>query len=178
MSQILAGDLLIAPPSLSHSQFAGAVILLARGEPGMGFVLNRATTTELQRIAPLVTQHGHCEIYWGGPINTHTVWMLHSSDWSLHNTVEINSQWSVTSNMQMFDHVNHLGWPRHWRVFAGCSVWKAGQLQQEIDQLSSRDQGWLVAHAPSADQLLSTPHRDLWQASCEWAKTQAVAQWF
>jgi putative AlgH/UPF0301 family transcriptional regulator len=172
------GDLLIAPPSLSHSTFAGTVIILARSEPAMGFVLNRTSGTVLNRIAPTVEQHGHSEIYWGGPVNTHTVWMLHSTDWRMHNSVDVNSQWAVTSNIQMFDRVNQVGWPQYWRVFAGCAVWQEGQLTREIEQLSSRDQGWLVAHAPPADQLLDTPHRDLWQASCEWAKIQAVAQWF
>ena len=178
MSQILAGDLLVAPPSLSHSEFAGSVVMMVSREPTMGFVLNQTTGTELKRIAPTLTQLSHREIYWGGPVNTATIWMLHTADWSMHNTVRMNDQWAVTSNQLMFEHVTQQGWPQYWRVFAGCSVWAPGQLEREVDQLSSRDQGWLVAHAPEPKTLLATNPRNLWQASCEWAKTQAVAQWF
>jgi len=176
---IASGDLLIAPPTLTGTAYAGAVIMLASTNPTMGFVLNRPTGTPLSRIAPKLEQYMDTDIYWGGPVNVATIWMLHTNDWSMRNSVEISADMSVTSNMAMFDRLANGDWPEYWRVFAGSSVWTEGQLESEIIQLTDkpRSQGWLTAHTPDPHSILGVEHRDLWQIGCELAKEQAVSQW-
>lgn len=178
--KLQAGDLLVAPPSLNASTFSGSVVLLCSTNPTMGLVLNHPTGTPLSRIAPDIEEYMDTEIYWGGPVNVNTIWMLHTQDWSMHNTVDINTHWSVTSNQRMFNKLAQGEWPEYWRVFAGSSVWAPGQLEQEVQQLGQgpRAQGWLTAHSPQPESVLGTDYHELWQAGCEWVKNQAVAQWF
>jgi putative AlgH/UPF0301 family transcriptional regulator len=173
------GDLLIAPPALNVSDFAGSVIMLVSVAPTMGFVLNHPSGVALSRIAPAITHYMDTEIYWGGPVNSTTVWMLHSNDWRMHNSVAVTDYWSVTSNIQMFDRLSQGEWPERWRVFSGCSVWARDQLTREIDQLTvgRRCQGWLTAREPRPEFVMDVEPSELWQQGTELSKAQAVSSW-
>jgi putative AlgH/UPF0301 family transcriptional regulator len=173
------GDLLIAPPALNVSDFAGSVILLINTLPAQGFVLNHPSGIALSRVAHEIETYMDSEIYWGGPVNSTTLWMLHSRDWTMHNTLPVTDYWSITSNLHMFDELALGNWPQRWRVFSGCCVWAPGQLDREIDQLTAghRCQGWLTARNPEHRLITDIDHSELWQTATELSKHQAVATW-
>jgi putative transcriptional regulator len=178
-----AGMLLIAPPNMPDPRFKQSVILITQhGINGtQGLCLNRpAPNTVNTLIEPL----GHKleddqQIYWGGPVATTTLWLLHENTWTSENTMEVNDDWALTSSLQMFDQIT-VDPPRQQRYCIGLSSWAPGQLEAEIvgQQPWHREASWLVAHSPAPADLFQIPTRDLWAFCCEISAKEAVANWF
>jgi len=176
---LMPGDLLIAPPSLRVTAWAGSVIMLTNTHPYQGLVINKPTDIPVSRITPGIESYMDTDIHWGGPVNLTTVWMLHSPDWEMYNTYPVGQHWAVTSNQHMFERVAQGDWPEHWRVCSGCSQWAPGQLEQEIDQVGQGmySQGWLTLHQPSPEFVFEHDSSDLWQAAIDQCRQQAVSAW-
>lgn len=178
---INCGDLLVAPPSVKTSTFEHTVILLGQhNEEGtQGWVMNRDTGHGVREIIKdmgiqLLTD---IPLYWGGPVSPQTVWMLHSSEWSLNNTREINSEWSVTSNEQMFHHISNGDEPQFYRVFMGYTGWADGQLQEELvgEPPLKHNTSWLVLRDPDTNWLIDRDPEELWSEAISQSVQQTVA---
>lgn len=176
----LPGDLLIAPPSIRDPRFAKAVIMIAHdGEGTMGFCLNRPTELDLSAVMRDPSLEPAPQIYWGGPVNPNTIWMLHDATWHRRESHTVDLYWSITSHMQMFDGFDPDRRPERYRIFSGVSSWAPGQLISEIEGEPpwSRDHSWLILHAPDPDWLWNTEPEDLWITATTLCGQQAVAQW-
>lgn len=180
MRDLALGDLLIAPPTVTSGAWAGTVIMLTHQHPWQGVTVNRSTDVAVSQLAPVIQHHQDDDVYWGGPVNSHTVFMLHTADWHLHNTVSINTQFRITTNQRMFQALSQGLWPGHWRVCVGQAQWAPGQLEQEIHALGQapRNQGWLVLSQPLVSTVFEHPVSALWQHAIDQCRSQAVAQWF
>jgi len=181
-----ATDLLIAPPGLPDSRFRNSVLMLTHHHSGGSFALcvNRLSKHTLQDIVNELDIDLDCELnfplYWGGPVSSNTIWMLHSSEWSLPNhTVSINHQWSMTSHIDMFYHLADGDVPQHFRIMYGYSSWAAGQLDCELMGLGSwrREHAWLVAQNPGPEWVYEQPVDDLWANATTESCHQAVDSW-
>lgn len=180
-----SSDLLIAPPKMPDLRFRKSVLMLTHEhEQGMtGLCLNKPTPHTLQDIAREIgldlDPHMNFPLYWGGPVSHTTVWMLHSSEWSIDETLELNSQWSMTSNIKMFAHISDGDIPRHMRLMFGYCSWAPGQLEAEL--LGSppwhHSSSWLVAKNPGPEWLFETDPDDLWIQATDLAGHQAVNSW-
>jgi len=179
-----AGDLLIAPPGMIDLRFNDAVIMLTHAVSRGTFALclNKPTEYTLQDI---VVEAGvdinlNFPLYWGGPMSPGTVWMLHDSEWSLDDyTEEINEDWSMTSNISMFEAMSNGDYPQRFRMMLGYCSWAPGQLQAELDGLSSggKQNSWLVASNPGPEWVYESAQEDLWTASTVLSGAQAVDSW-
>src|SRR3546814_1388992 len=86
----LAGQILIAMPSMSDPRFARTVIYLCahNADGAMGLVLNRVISSitfgdlleELKVEEPAAGEASSPAIHFGGPVETVRVFVLHSSD--------------------------------------------------------------------------------------------------
>ena len=179
-----AGDLLIAPPGMIDQRFQDSVVMLThtmrRGR--FALCLNKATDYTLQDIVDEVGLDISLNfpLYWGGPMSPGTVWMLHDSEWELgDHTEQINDEWSMTSNIKMFEAMAQGDYPQHFRMMFGYCSWAPGQLEAELDGLSSggKKNSWLVASNPGPEWIYETEVDDLWTASTAICGAQAVASW-
>ncbi len=177
------GDLLIAPPQITDARFRESVILLAHASPEghWGICLNKNTGTDSQTLFQNVNL-GYdldCDIYWGGPVSPGVLWMLHSDDWSMENTLELDSGWSMTSHKEMFDVLIEDSTPTHWRLFSGFCTWAPGQLEGELQgQLPWRaHNSWLTCTAPGPSWGLNYEDQDLWRSAIALSGHQAVREW-
>lgn len=174
------GDLLIAPPTIRDSRFAKSVIIIAHeGEGTMGFCLNRPTELDLASLMPGRDILDAPQIYWGGPVNPTTIWMLHDCTWHRHESHSIDLSWSVTSHMRMFDDFSPDRRPQRYRIFSGVSSWAPGQLISELEGEPPwhRDHSWLILRQPDPSWLWNTAAEDLWITATTLSGQQAVAQW-
>lgn len=178
MNNIVAGNLIIAPPALQSTNFTKSVIVVVGRTPTIGLVLNKPSSVLISDLCPNILPELDTNICWGGPENSNTVWMLHSSDWSMYNTIRICNEWSVTSNIDMFNIMARKK-PKHWRVVAGCVLWRSGQLELELQKIEvgTASQGWLVAPSLPSYAITSTPMNTMWQTSLELSKTNAIESW-
>ena len=177
------GGLLIAPPAIPDPRFKRSVIIITHKFKGgtYGLCVNRPTNYSIRDV---LTDTGieanfNFPIYWGGPINPTTVWMLHSSEWKMEGTVSIDHQWSITSNIGMFYHLNDLDIPKQFRMFFGQCSWAEGQLEAELRGISpwNPNHSWLLAESPDPDWLFEQSENDLWFNCTDLSSHQAVDTW-
>lgn len=118
-------------------------------------------------------------IYWGGPVNQSTVWMLHSDDWSIRETVPLPNGWAMTSNSNMFSKMSDGPLPRHFRIMFGFCSWGENQLRCELEGLGpwKKEHSWLVAKNLGPEWLFETPVDSLWESATTLCSHQAVDSW-
>ena len=183
MTQARSPDLLIAPPAIPDNRFKNTVIMLTHDHGGGSFALclNRPTDHTLQDI---LTDTGiDCDLnfplYWGGPVSPGTVWMLHSSEWDSEHTIPVSGDWSMTSNLEMFNQLAQGNCPLHFRLTFGYCSWAPNQLQRELDGMApwKRQHSWLVAHNPGPEWVMEQPVEDMWANATTLCGHQAVDSW-
>jgi putative transcriptional regulator len=125
----LTGSLLVAHPDLHDPNFRRTIVFLSEHSPeegATGFVLNRPIefTAERGPKAPA---------FFGGPVEAGKMLLA-------------SLQWRDNPSMVAYrifnggeDEESRRGCEDGLRVFAGCSGWSAGQLEQELQQ-----NAWLV----------------------------------
>ncbi|MFT8897292.1 MAG: YqgE/AlgH family protein [Acetobacter sp.] len=163
----LAGQLLIAMPSLAESEFDRSVIYLcAHSADGgaMGIVVNRRISQPgfddllLQLdIAPTPPRRriGLCA---GGPVEAGRGLVLHSTDWDGDGTLTVNNDISLSANLEVLKDIAAGDGPRDALLALGHAGWEAGQLEEEI----ARHSAWLVAPA-SREIVFGADHAAKWR---------------
>ena len=179
---VSSGDIIIAPPRIRHTDFAKSVILITSQRPGgdFGLCLNKPSGHTLDDLSIEL----ECELpydlplYWGGPVGAQTIWMLHTPEWAIDQTVKINDHWSMTSHLSMFHHIADGDCPDRFILTFGFCAWAKGQLQQELQGQPpyTVDASWLTWQQPHSDVLDVDP-KELWRVSCEQSSHQAVTSW-
>ncbi len=120
-----------------------------------------------------------CPLYWGGPVNPNTVWMLHDREWSIENSLEVDDNWSVTSHTQMFEKMVAGDMPSKFRIFYGHAAWSPGQLEGELrgEEPWKLEHSWLVVNDPDPEWIIEMDIEHLWSSSCSVSGQQAVESW-
>lgn len=180
--KIAQGDVIIAPPRMQDSRFAKSVILLTHFKQGgaFGLCLNKISNHTVADLSPEID----CELpidiplYWGGPMNPQTIWMLHDTDWQVDASIQINEYWAMTSHISMFHHLADGDRPRNFIVTFGFCGWSPGQLDRELrgEPPFSIESSWLTWIRPD-NKLLEVESSELWRISCEQSARQAVNTW-
>jgi putative transcriptional regulator len=179
-----ATNLLIAPPQMPDSRFQKAVMMLTHDHEGGSFALcvNRPTHNTLTDIAREIDidLNLNFPMYWGGPVNSGVIWMLHSSEWSVDRTIELNDEWSMTSDVKMFYHLSDGDVPKYFRITFGMCTWAPGQLESEMRGVPpwNKNASWLTAENPGPEWLIEMSPETLWEASTALCSQQAVNSWF
>ncbi len=161
----LAGQLLIAMPTMDDLRFERAVIYIYHHSPkhgAMGVVINRpADKMSLKDIiehlhikSPLLPEIP--DILMGGPNDFTHGFILHSSDYRNSETIAVTPDIGLSSNQQaLMDIIEGTG-PKDYLVLLGCATWAPGQLEEEIIA-----NVWLTAPA-TTDLLFRIPYGKRW----------------
>jgi putative transcriptional regulator len=157
----LAGQLLIAAPSLRDPRFDHTVVLMVRHSPGgaLGIVINRPLGE--RPLASLLeaigeknsTAAGSLRIYYGGPVQPEIGFVVHSADYHGPETVEIDGHVAMTSSREVLRDIAGGHGPQKLLVAFGYAGWAAGQLEGELAQ-----RAWFTATADS--KLIFDQDRD------------------
>jgi putative transcriptional regulator len=136
----LAGQILIAAPSMSDPRFYRAVLLMVRHDArgALGIIVNRpiadrALATLLQALgddAAGVT--GSVRIFAGGPVQPEIGFVIHSADYHRPDTVDIDGRVAMTSNREILHDIADKRGPDKSLVAFGYAGWAAGQLEAEL----------------------------------------------
>lgn len=183
MVRINSGDLLIAPPSMLDHRFENTVLLLTHhdDEMSLALALNKKSNYRVNEILKpfKISLDSNPVLYWGGPVNPTTIWMLHDADWQIENTGKLNDDWAVTSHENMFHELQSGNWPSRYRIMCGHCAWAPGQLEGELEGIAPWDHksSWLVAHDPDKNWLLGCDPDDLWQKATSFCGQQTVDSW-
>jgi len=185
--QVGATDLLIAPPGIPDSRFRNAVMMLthANSQGSFALCMNRVTPHTLDHVLEhntdldLPCNLPQVPVYWGGPMGTNSLWMIHSADWACEHTVHLTNDWAMTSNIEMFHCLASGDYPRQFRMIMGYASWDSGQLQNELEGRGNwrPEHSWLVARNLGPEWLLEQDPADLWGNVITLSGHQAVDTW-
>jgi putative transcriptional regulator len=164
----LAGRLLLAMPGMVDPRFARAVIAMcvhdANGALGIG----------IGHLVPQMSLHGLLEnvgiepgaapdreVHFGGPVEPHRGFVLHSPEWSDGDTVRVGETFALSASLDVLKAIAAGEGPQRWLFALGYAGWAAGQLDGEM-----RTHGWFAGETgPSI--VFATPAERRWTASWE-----------
>ncbi len=152
--------MLIAMPSMGDERFARAVIYVCAhsSEGAMGIIVNQPAANikfpdllvQLEVIPAserieLPVQAEDVKVLKGGPVETGRGFVLHSADFFIENsTLPIDDGVCLTATLDILKAIARGNGPENAILALGYAGWKAGQLEQEIQQ-----NGWLHCAADS-----------------------------
>src|SRR4029453_9201622 len=111
----LAGQLLIASPTLRDPHFDHAVILVVRHnqDGAMGIVINMPTEERpLANILEMLGEKdtnvtGKVQLFAGGPVQPELGFVIHISDYRETGTIDVNQHLLITSNSRILRNIGN-----------------------------------------------------------------------
>jgi putative transcriptional regulator len=145
-SGYLAGQLLIAMPTMQDSRFARTIVYMCAhtADGAMGLVINRLqgqlTFPELleQIGIPSSRPIKNVRVHFGGPVETERGFVLHSADFRTEGTLVVEGGIALTASVDILKAIADGRGPRQSLFALGYAGWGPGQLESEIQA-----NGWL-----------------------------------
>lgn len=163
----LAGQLLIATPSMQDPRFAQTVVCICAHSPegAMGIVVNKPLTgmrfddllrqLDLQPVPP----QRRIRMMAGGPVEGGRGFVLHTADWSSDGSIQVSRGLALTASVDILKAIAEGGGPRHGLLALGYAGWAPGQLEDEIQR-----NAWLNVPADEA-LLFAEDAANTWRAA-------------
>lgn len=139
-SPSLAGQLLVASPSIGDPRFAQTVIVMVRHDHtgAMGLVINRPVGEQpLARLLEAFGANaegaaGSVRVFVGGPVQPELGFVLHSAEYKRPETVPIDTRFAMTASRDIFRDMAAGSGPKQSLFALGYSGWGPGQLEGEL----------------------------------------------
>jgi putative transcriptional regulator len=163
----LAGQLLVAEPEMGDPRFQHSVILLVQHDKNgaLGIIINRPVEERplagvLQAIGQDTTGiTGNVRLFAGGPVEPQIGFIVHSAEYHLSQTIEIDGRVAMTSSPEVLQDIGHGKGPKKSLIAFGYAGWGPGQLEGELAQ-----HGWFTI--PEDPTLVFDMDRDkVWDAA-------------
>ncbi len=149
-NRFLAGQLLVASSEMKDPRFAESIIYLVKHDDSgaLGLVVNKpvakAPFDELLKGFGIDAKgaKGEIVVHYGGPVNRHQGFVLHSDDWVLDSSTKVKDGVAMTADAKMMQALAVGKGPRQALLILGYAGWGAGQLEMEL-----KDNSWFVITA-------------------------------
>jgi putative transcriptional regulator len=136
----LAGQLLIAAPTIGDPRFYHAVILLLRDDKNgaLGIIINRPVgDRSIESLlkatgASGVGVEGKLRVFAGGPVEPQLGFVVHTADYRRPETLAVDGRVAMTANPQILQDIGHHHGPRQSLFAFGYAGWGPGQLASEM----------------------------------------------
>lgn len=102
-------------------------------------------------------------VHFGGPVEMRRGFVIHSTDWSGQDTVDVAGRWALSGTVDVLRAIAAGTGPTHWVVALGYAGWDGGQLDREM-----KSAGWFSVKG-DADLLWDTAAADRWSRAYEQA---------
>jgi putative transcriptional regulator len=153
------GALLISEPFLLDSYFKRAVVLIGEHDDHgtIGFILNKPTDVKINDAVEDFPSF-NVPLYFGGPVDTDTLFYIHTIGAKLEGAKEIVKGVWWGGNYEQLKFLIDTGQVREnqIRFYAGYSGWEPKQLDIEI-----KEKSWLLSSANTSFTFFSDP-KGLW----------------
>jgi len=161
MAESLAGQLLLASPTLLDPNFARTVVLIGVHDElsAMGVVLNRPTELTVGEAVPALTSavEETERVYVGGPVAQRSVVCL--AEFTDPACAELLVVGRIGFPMAGVAPEELAAATGRWRVFAGYAGWGEGQLEGEIER------GDWISELATPDDVFSDDAEALWSSA-------------
>ena len=136
----LAGQILVAAPTIGDPRFYRAVILLLRDDSNgaFGIVINHPL--EQRTIKSLLEATGDHDpdaqgsvlVFAGGPVQPELGFVVHSADYHRLDTLTVGLDVAMTADKEILRDIGHHKGPKKSIFAFGYAGWGPGQLEGEI----------------------------------------------
>jgi putative transcriptional regulator len=160
----LAGQLLIAAPTMGDPRFSHAVILMIRHDKdgAFGIVINRPVGE--RSIALLLEATGDSDpdvegsvrVFAGGPVQPELGFLVHSAEYHRSETLDVDGRVAMTASRQALHDIGHNHGPERSLFALGYAGWGPGQLEDELAR-----QNWFTA-PEEQDLVFDDDRENLW----------------
>ena len=158
MDESLAGQLLLASPSLHDLNFTRTVVLVGvhSDEGAMGVVLNRPSQVTVGEAVPQLKEAIAEQelVYVGGPVQSNSIVFLAEFVEPAHAGLLVFGRIGFPAPDAGLDELADA--TARGRVFAGYAGWGEGQLDAEIEQ------GDWIAHDARPEDVFTEEPAELW----------------
>jgi len=136
----LAGQLLVAAPTMGDPRFQRTVILMVEHSPNgaLGLAVNlpigeRPLASLLEMLGEKdVNVAGKVRIFAGGPVQPDIGFVLHTADYHRAETHPIDSRVAMTSSREILRDIGNDKGPEKSLIAFGYSGWGSHQLEDEL----------------------------------------------
>ncbi len=161
----LAGQFLIAAPSMGDPRFRRTVILMVRHskDGALGVTINRPVGEKklasfLQALGDKdAAAEGSVRLFAGGPVQPEVGFVVHTDDYRRKETIVVSGRLAVTSSREILVDIGHKRGPEKALVAFGYAGWGPGQLENEL----ARDD-WFIAPA-DPELVFDEPREKVWE---------------
>jgi len=137
----LAGQLLIASPEMRDPRFDHAVVLVVKHDRdgALGIVINkpageRPLADILAAIGEKRAGDAKVPLFIGGPVQLDVVLVLHSAEYHVSGTIEVDGHVAVTGGAQILRDMAANSGPKKSLLAFGYAGWAPGQLDAEMER--------------------------------------------
>lgn len=159
----LTGQFLLAMPGIGDPRFERAVIAMCAHDSdgalgiGIGQTVDGLTLHDLLRQFEIEPGEAPDRaIHFGGPVETRRGFVLHSTDWSGQDTIDVAGRWALSGTIDVLRAIAQGVGPTRWLVALGYSGWGEGQLEDELTR-----HGWFSTSG-TPDLLYDVAAEDRW----------------
>jgi putative transcriptional regulator len=136
----LAGQLLVASPSIGDPRFVHTVILMVHhdNEGAFGIIINRPvgerSISELLEAAgdTAAGVAGTVRVFAGGPVEPELGFVVHSAEYHRSDTIDVDGHVAMTASREILRDIGQHHGPEKSLFALGYAGWGAGQLEGEI----------------------------------------------
>jgi putative transcriptional regulator len=138
-SPFLTGQFLLAMPGIGDPRFDHAVIAVCAHDSQGAIGIGIGATIDGLGLHDLLAQFEidpgespDAPVYFGGPVDPRRGFVLHSTDWSGQDTIEVAGRWALSGTIDILKALATGTGPSRWLVALGYAGWGEGQLDEEM----------------------------------------------
>lgn len=150
----LTGQFLLAMPGIGDPRFERAVIAMCAHDDDGALGIGVGDTIEGLGLHDLLEQFEiepgvapDCPVHFGGPVERRRGFVLHTTDWSGQDTIDVAGRWALSGTVDILRAIATGDGPSRWLVALGYAGWGQGQLDAELTR-----HGWF--NTPADARLL------------------------
>jgi putative transcriptional regulator len=169
-ARYLTGQFLLAMPGIGDPRFQRAVIAMCAHDEGGALGIGIGETISGLGFHKLLKQFDIAPgdapdrpVHLGGPVEPRRGFVLHSTDWSGQDTIDVGSRWALSGTVDVLRAIAEGRGPGDWLVALGYAGWGEGQLEAELSR-----HGWFNVQADTA-LLYATDVAERWSRGFETA---------
>ena len=125
------GKMLISMPHLADPRFYHTTLAMYKHDDdgAGGIIFNKPAKTILMSDLfgdmgiSLLPDMGDTPVYYGGPVNTHQVFVLHSDEYLDKDTIPVTAGISMTTNRHILTAIANRTGPMRYKICLGSAVW-------------------------------------------------------
>ena len=167
------GKLLIAPPKLPDWRFQKSVLYMWKHDIGgaSGVIINKKCNhPDFKHVCQEGGLNRNLKvnppIWYGGPVLTNIIGVLHTLDFTLKSTNLVKKDLGFTLDRKMLECIAQGGGPKQYLITLGLSNWEPGQLENELDGLPPKSPAFSWLSLDYSNELIFGPKREDFWDSC------------